>query len=109
MLVINWSPALAGKELGLASGIGTGIGAPVLLLVSDRILGGQLGLGDVKLSVSLGLMFGASLLFYSLVLASLGFALVLVVLIISRRISLKSVIPFGPLLIYAAFVAAVIS
>ncbi len=109
VLLINASPALADKSLGLASGIGAGIGAPVLLLVSDRILGGQLGLGDVKLSISLGLMFGVSALFYGLLVAGVGFSVVLVGLIVARRLSLKSVVPFGPVLVFAGFVAALLS
>ncbi len=108
VLVLGWSPALAGKELGLASGVAAGIGAPVLLLVSDRLLGGDLGLGDVKLSVSLGLMFGISLLLFGLLIASLGFAVVLLVLIGLRRIGLRSAVPFGPVLIFGAFIAALL-
>ena len=109
VLLINASPALADKSLGLASGIGAGIGAPVLLLVSDRVLGGQLGLGDVKLSISLGLMFGVSALFYGLLIAGVGFSVVLVGLIVARRLSLKSVVPFGPVLVLAGFVAALLT
>ena len=57
-----------------------------MLLVSDRVIGGDLGLGDVKLSVSLGLLFGLSALFYGLLVASIGFAVVLLVLIAPRRL-----------------------
>jgi leader peptidase (prepilin peptidase) / N-methyltransferase len=108
VLVLGWSPALAGKELGLASGIAAGIGAPALLVLSDRLLGGDLGLGDVKLSVSLGLLFGISHLFQGLLVASVGFAVVLLGLLAVRRIGLKSAVPFGPVLIFAAFVAALL-
>ena len=90
VLLLGWSPRSAGKELGLVSGIATAIVAPLLLLVSDRILGGQLGLGDVKLSVSLGLMFGASALFYGLVVASVCFSAVLVALIAGAHGSASS-------------------
>lgn len=108
VLVTNWSPALAGKEFGLASGLAAGIGAPLLLFVSDRILGGDLGLGDIKLSASLGLMFGVTLLFYGLLVASVGFAVVLVALIAAHRIGLRSAVPFGPVLIFGAFVAVLL-
>ena len=70
------------------------------------VIGGDLGMGDVKLSISLGLLFGLSALFYGLVLASLGFALVLVGLMAVRKLGLKSAVPFGPVLIFAAFLAA---
>ena len=106
LLVLNWSPALADKDLGRISGVVAGILAPVLLFISSRVLGGGLGMGDVKLSVSLGLIFGLSALFYGLLAASIGFAVVLLVLIATRRLGLKSFVPFGPVLIFAAFIAA---
>lgn len=106
LLIAGWSPALADKDLGRISGIAAGIVAPVLLLVSDRVIGGDLGMGDVKLSISLGLLFGLSALFYGLLLASVGFAVVLVGLMAVRKLGLKSAVPFGPVLIFAAFLAA---
>jgi leader peptidase (prepilin peptidase)/N-methyltransferase len=107
-LVLNVSPAIAGKELGAASAVAAGIGAPLLLLVSDRIIGGDLGLGDVKLAASLGLLFGISLLIFGLLVASIGFAVVLVMLMALRRIGLRTAVPFGPVLIFGAFVAAIL-
>jgi leader peptidase (prepilin peptidase)/N-methyltransferase len=106
ILLLGWSPLLADKSLALVSGIGAAIGLPILLFVSDRILRGELGAGDLKLAVSLGLMSGVSRLFVGLLLASIGFSLVLLVLIGLRRLSLKSAVPFGPVLIIAAYVAA---
>lgn len=106
VLVAGWSPLLAGKDLGTVSGLAAAVLAPTLLFVSDRLLGGDLGLGDIKLSVSLGLMLGLSALFYGLLVASVGFAVVLIALIALRRIGLKSAVPFGPVLIFAAFIAA---
>jgi len=106
LLIGGWSPALADKELGRISGVAAGILAPVLLLVSDRVIGGDLGMGDVKLSISLGLIFGLTALFYGLLLASIGFAAVLIALMAMRRLGMKSAVPFGPVLIFAAFLAA---
>jgi len=105
-LLLGYSPELSGKAFGLISGFAAAVILPALMLILDRVIGGDLGLGDVKLSISLGLLFGLSALFYGLVVASIGFSLVLVVLIGSKRISLKSAVPFGPVLILAAFVAA---
>jgi leader peptidase (prepilin peptidase) / N-methyltransferase len=107
VLVAGASPALAGKELGLVSGVAAGVVFPVLLLVLDRVVGGDLGFGDVKLAVALGFMFGLSALFYGLVIASIGFAVVLLVLLVTKRLGLKTAIPFGPVLIFAAFIAAI--
>lgn len=105
-LIAGWSPALAHKDFGLISGVIAGCAAPIFLFITDRLLGGDLGLGDIKLSISLGLMFGISTLFSGLIVASVGFAVVLLVLIALRRIGLKSAVPFGPVLIFAAFIAA---
>jgi leader peptidase (prepilin peptidase)/N-methyltransferase len=105
VLVTGWSPLLAGKDLGLPSGIAAGIGAPALLFISDKILGGELGQGDLKLSIAIGLMSGVSLLVVGVLVASFGFSVVLVGLIAAHRLGLRSAVPFGPVLILGAFVA----
>ncbi len=106
VLLLGWDPLLAGKSLGIASGIVAGILAPIGLLVSDRLFGGSLGLGDVKLSVSLGLMCGIYLLIAGFLVASVVFAVVLGVLIVLGKLQLRSHIPFGPILILAGVFAA---
>jgi leader peptidase (prepilin peptidase)/N-methyltransferase len=108
VLVLGWNPMLAGKDLGLVSAIAAGLGAPVLLLVSDRLLGGALGMGDVKLAVSLGLIAGITLLIGGFLIASVIAAVVLLTLIGLRRITLRSAIPFGPILIAAGIIAALL-
>ncbi len=65
-------------------------------------------MGDLKLAVSLGLLFGLSQLFMGFLLATLGFAAVVLVLLLSRRLDLKTAIPFGPALIGAGVLAAVL-
>jgi leader peptidase (prepilin peptidase)/N-methyltransferase len=105
VLVAGWSPLLAGKELGLASGLLAGLGAPAVLFVSDRILHGGLGQGDLKLAISLGLLAGVTRLFVGFLLASLGFAVLLLALMLVRRVGLRTFVPFGPVLIGAACVA----
>lgn len=106
VLVAGYAPALAGKEFALVSGIAAAVVFPVVMLVLDRVIGGELGLGDVKLSVSLGLLFGLSGLIYGMFVASIAFAVVLIALIAVRRLSLKSAIPFGPVLIFAGLISA---
>jgi len=106
VLVTGYAPALAGKDLALISGLVAAVVFPAALLILDRVIGGDLGFGDVKLAIGLGLLFGLSAYFYGLLLASIGFAVVLVVLMASRRLGLKSAVPFGPVLIFAAFFAA---
>jgi leader peptidase (prepilin peptidase)/N-methyltransferase len=108
LLVIGWSPLLADKPLGVASGVLAAVGAPVFLFITDRLLGGQLGDGDLKLSVGIGLLTGVSLLVAGLLVASVGFSIVLIGLMAVRRIGLKSAVPFGPVLIFGTFVALLI-
>ncbi len=105
MLLLGWSPLLAGKDLGLFSGIAAGLAAPVFLFITDRILGGDLGDGDLKLAVSVGLLTGISLLVYGLLVASIGFSAVLLVLMAAKRIGMRTAVPFGPVLIATAFIA----
>jgi leader peptidase (prepilin peptidase)/N-methyltransferase len=108
LLLLGWSPLLAGKDLGLVSGVAAAIVAPAFLFVTDRILRGDLGEGDLKLAVSVGLLCGLSLLVSGLLVASIGFSAVLLVLIALGRLSMRSPVPFGPVLILAAFVAALL-
>lgn len=105
MLVLGWNPMLVDKELAIVTAVAAGIGAPILLLVSDRLLGGALGMGDVKLAVSLGLMAGISRFVGGFLVASVLSAVVLIGLIVLRRITLRSAIPFGPVLIAGGVVA----
>ncbi|HEV8053810.1 MAG: prepilin peptidase [Chloroflexi bacterium] len=108
MLILGWDPLLAGKDLGVVSGIAAGIGAPIFLLATNRLLGGGLGMGDVKLAVSLGLMSGVSRLFAGFLLASAASSVILVALILTRRLGLRSAIPFGPILIAGGIIAALL-
>lgn len=111
--LLGLNPILAGKtQLLLADGDLTAILgavlAPGVLALTDRIFRGALGMGDLKLAVSLGLLFGLSQLFIGFLAASVGFATVVLLLILTRRVSLKTAIPFGPALIGAGVLAAVL-
>ena len=65
-------------------------------------------MGDLKLAVSLGLMSGVSGLFAGFLIASVLSSVVLLLLIASRRIGLRSAIPFGPILIAAGIIATLL-
>ncbi len=108
ILIVGWNPLLANKGLGLISGIAAGVAAPAFLFITDRLIGGDLGDGDLKLAVSVGLLTGISLLVGGLLVASIGFSAVLLLLIATRRIGLRSAVPFGPVLILTAFVAVLV-
>ncbi len=65
-------------------------------------------MGDLKLAVSLGLMFGVTQLFAGFLIGTITFAAVVLLLVLSRRVSMKTAVPFGPALIVAGVAAAVI-
>jgi leader peptidase (prepilin peptidase) / N-methyltransferase len=74
----------------------------VLFLISIPFGAGAFGLGDVKLLVSVGLMAGPSRMISGVVSGILLAGVVLVVLLVLRRITLKTYVPFGPFLILGA-------
>lgn len=108
MVVVGWDPLLATKSLSLLSAVLAGVGAPIVLLISSRLFGGALGMGDVKLAVSLGLLAGVTLLVSGFLVASIAAAVLLLALIAIRRIGLRSAIPFGPILIAAGIIAGLL-
>ena len=108
IVLIGWDPLLATKSLGVASAVIAGLAVPAALVLGSMAFRGDLGMGDVKLAVSLGLMSGIILLVSGLLVASIAASAVLIVLIGARRIGLRSAIPFGPILIAAGIVAALL-
>jgi leader peptidase (prepilin peptidase) / N-methyltransferase len=108
VLLAGWNPLLASKDLATVSGLAAAIAAPVFLGITGFVLRGALGIGDLKLALSLGLVAGLTRLVTGFVLAALAFALILLALIASRRIGLRSIVPFGPVLIAAGIIAALL-
>ena len=113
VLLLELNPVLAGKsQVLIADGDLTAllaaVAAPALLAITDRLFRGALGMGDLKLAVSLGLMFGLSQLFVGFLVGTVAFAAVVLVLVLSRRVSMKTAVPFGPALIAAGVLAAVV-
>ena len=78
LTVTGLNPLLADKELPIASALLAGIGAPLLLFALDVV---------VKV-------------------ASIASAVILIVLIAGRRLTMKTAIPFGPILILGGMLAA---
>jgi leader peptidase (prepilin peptidase)/N-methyltransferase len=108
VLVVGFDPLVQGKELAVASGILAGVGAPIVLIITNVLFKGGLGVGDLKLAVSLGLMSGVSRLVLGFFIATAASSVVLIALMATRRIGLRSSIPFGPVLIAAGMIAALI-
>jgi len=65
-------------------------------------------MGDVKLAVSLGVMYGVSRLLAGFLVATVVGAAVLLVLMAAGRLGRRSAVPFGPILIGAAVVATML-
>ncbi len=104
--------ALAFDLLGLNPLVASGV-LPIAIVVAIAVPGlmylfsipfgaGAFGLGDVKLLVSVGLLVGPLRMFSGVVYGALVAGVVIVALLIARRITLKSYIPFGPFLIFGA-------
>jgi leader peptidase (prepilin peptidase)/N-methyltransferase len=74
----------------------------VIYLASIPFGAGAFGIGDVKLLVGVGLMSGAIRAVTGLVSGLFLAGLVLVVLVATRRITLRSYVPYGPFLIFGA-------
>jgi leader peptidase (prepilin peptidase)/N-methyltransferase len=74
----------------------------VIYLLSIPFGKGAIGLGDLKLLVGLGLLAGFQGLFLALVSGAIAAAVVILVLVAARRITLRTYVPYGPFLIAGA-------
>jgi leader peptidase (prepilin peptidase)/N-methyltransferase len=89
--------------------VGVAIGVPLVLwLVSIPFGKGAIGQGDLKLLVSVGLLVGPMRLVYGVIYGALLAGVVLLVLIVLRRITLKTFVPYGPFLIIGAIWAVLV-
>jgi leader peptidase (prepilin peptidase)/N-methyltransferase len=80
----------------------------ILYLPSIPFGAGAFGLGDVKLLVGVGLMVGGERAIGGVLVGLLVAGVVLAALLVTRRISRRSYVPFGPFLIFGALWAALI-
>jgi len=86
------------------------IAVPVgLYLVSIPFGAGAIGMGDLKLLFGIGLLAGAARLVAMVVVGALTAAAGIVLLLVLRRITLKSYVPYGPFLIIGAIWAITVS
>jgi leader peptidase (prepilin peptidase)/N-methyltransferase len=86
----------AGFVVAVVAAIGLPLGLFVLSIPFGR---GAIGMGDLKLLVSVGLLAGTGRALVGLFSGAILAAAVIVVLIAARRISLHSYVPYGPFLI----------
>ncbi len=104
--VLGWDP-LVRNQLVLAV-LGALIVPAVLFGLSIPFGAGAIGLGDIKLLVSVGLLTGLARATLGVVFAALVSGVVIVGLLAARRVTLKSYIPFGPFLIIGAYWAVLL-
>ena len=99
--LLGLNPLVAPDQIGLA--IVTAIAIPVVLLVLSVPFGADaIGIGDIKLLVSVGLLLGPAPAVTGMVAGALLSGVVALVLLASRRVTLRTYIPFGPFLIIGA-------
>jgi leader peptidase (prepilin peptidase)/N-methyltransferase len=95
----GWGPFVR-ADGGFVFDVAAAVGIPVLLFLLSIPFGrGAIGLGDLKLLVSVGLVAGFERAIIGLISGAILSAIVILVLIAGRRITLKSYVPYGPFLI----------
>lgn len=86
------------------------VAIPVILFVIAIPFGaGAIGIGDLKLLFGIGLLSGAVRLIAMVIVGALAAAVGIIVLLVLRRITLKSYVPYGPFLIIGAVWALTVS
>ena len=105
--VFGLNPLVPPGDLPVA--IAVAVGLPlVLALIAIPFGAGAIGMGDLKLLVSVGLLVGPVRLVGGVMYGALLAGLVIVVLLVARRITLRTYIPFGPFLIFGAMLAILV-
>ncbi len=107
LIAVALAAALAGVDPFVAGSlplaVAAAVGLPLLLFVLSVPFGaGAIGMGDLKFLVGLGLLAGLERAVIAVVAGALLSGLVVAVLLVARRVSLRSFIPFGPFLIAGA-------
>jgi len=96
---------LQGPALLMGSGLAAILAAGFFLSIVLVSRGCWMGLGDVKLAFLMGLFLGFPNILIALFFAFLIGAIIGVGLILAKRKTLKSEVPFGPFLVTGTFVA----
>ena len=105
--LLGLNPLVTPSELPIA--LVFAIAVPLVLgLLAIPFGAGAIGMGDLKLLISVGLVAGGLRMFVGVVYGALLAGVVIVVLLVAKRITLKSFIPFGPFLIIGALWAILV-
>jgi leader peptidase (prepilin peptidase) / N-methyltransferase len=100
IIFVPFNPAVAPLDAIIGAAVAVGFLGLLGLLIR-----GGLAVGDLYLVAPLGLLLGWPAIFAALFLAALLAGLTSLVLLLSRRVGMKSYIPFGPFLVIGAILA----
>jgi leader peptidase (prepilin peptidase)/N-methyltransferase len=101
LVLMGVDPFLAAADLPLAAVVAVAVPAGLYAL-SLPFGEGAFGLGDVKFLIGFGLLAGVERFIAGLIVGVLVAGIVITVLLVARRISLRSFVPYGPFLIIGA-------
>ncbi len=106
LLLSGLNPLVLGREAGA---VAAAFVVPACLFVFSIPFGkGAIGAGDLKLLVSVGLVSGLLRAAVGVVVGVLVAGVVILALVVLRRITLHSYVPYGPFLIIGAFWAVIV-
>jgi leader peptidase (prepilin peptidase)/N-methyltransferase len=106
--LLGANPLVPPAELALA--IVAALAIPGLLFIVAIPFGaGAIGMGDLKLLVSVGLLTGLARAVTGVAVGALVAGVVLAILLVARRITLRTYVPFGPFLIAGAYWAVLVA
>jgi len=106
--LVGWNPLVPVADLPGAIAIALIVPA-VLFAISIPFGEGAIGIGDLKLLVSVGLLSGLQRTVTGVITGILLAGVVILLLLATRRVTLKSFIPFGPFLIVGAYWAVLVT
>jgi len=106
VLIFGILKLIQSSEFRIQNSILAGIGAAVFFLLIVLITKGKgMGIGDIKLAFFMGLFLGYPAILVALFFSFLIGAIIGVILILLKKKTLKSEVPFGPFLIIGTYSA----
>ena len=106
VLIFRILKLIQSSEFRIQNSILAGIGAAVFFLLIVLITKGKgMGIGDIKLAFFMGLFLGYPAILVALFFSFLIGAIIGVILILLKKKTLKSEVPFGPFLIIGTYSA----